>query len=111
MKKCMNEPLEILFEKNLYGGEFLTGASLVEGVLNAYMEYLEQSGAIIRKKDEDTIKEEVTEEILEMFHEKVGREQSIQRFLSGCDDLEEKKQKTEEKFLELYIELENSIRF
>ena len=106
----MNKPLEILFEKNLYGGEFLTKVSLLDAVLNNYMEYMEQAGAIIRFTDEDMIREELTEEILEIFQLRVGSEQNIQRFLSGCDDLEKRKQSTEERFLELYIELENSVR-
>jgi predicted transcriptional regulator len=100
------DPLKIIFEKHLFGGEFLTAEALESAVLNYYFEYLEQSQMIIRIKDLDEIKEEIREEIIELITKTIGLEKNIKKFLKALDNLEERKVKSHEKYIELYIELE-----
>jgi len=101
-----NNPLEIIYKKHLFSGEFVTPESLQAAVLTYYFEYLEQSQMIIRIKDVDEIRDEIKEEINELIGNTKGLGKNIKKFLNTLENLELKKQQAHEKYIELYIELE-----
>lgn len=101
-----NDPLKVIFEKILFGGEHYSREELTDAVVNYFFEYLQHSKVIIREKDIFALREEFLDEISDLINMTVGLDKNISEYLSGFDNLEEKKQEANEKFLELYIELE-----